>query len=174
MTTKYVRWTEMGQNCEAIPCQAPVWLVIGAEKSVDRARGADVVHLDNEDLLMSFVAVHWAALVDEAEAGAETSVFDDIRHWQRTQFPAAALDGAAFHLADEAQEAVQEIMEGQSNDRMAEELADVVFMAIQCFTLLGVDMEQALRAKLKKNKAREWPRVADGRGVYHHVEIDNE
>ena len=111
---------------------------------------------------------------ENEEMAALKAMQIEIGEWQRKQFPDATLEGAGAHFIKEASEA-------------AEELADCFFMATQCENLGGIPFgipqlcwamidrmgfcaEAVIRAKLEKNKRREWPAKPAADGCYHHTE----
>lgn len=96
-------------------------------------------------------------------------VVNEILLWQEATFPYATIDGAVQHLLREANELAMVAHDRSEvgRERSKIETADVVFLAIQVFTLLGGGMVAALRAKLLKNRARHW--APPQGGLYEHV-----
>jgi len=95
-----------------------------------------------------------------------TTVLSDIADWQTTRFPDATIGGALAHLEAEIDEA-----RAETDPRaQAEELADVIFMALQGIRVLGQDPAGLLKRKLSKNRRRAWPSKPDADGVYEHLE----
>lgn len=120
---------------------------------------------------------------EEASAALELGllVHAEIPAWQAKTFPGTHLSGAVRHMAKEVAElsgAVEDLERirktshpidlEKSRRLVVEEIADVVFMAIQAMTLAGSDMGCALIAKLAKNMARTW-KAPDVDGVVEHA-----
>ena len=93
-------------------------------------------------------------------------LFEEIRVWQQATFPEATLEGSSEHLVDEADEGDTSIWlsidEPTYGAVVGEELADVLFMVIQCAWQADVNLAEALAAKLAVNRARTWQPANDG------------
>ncbi len=65
----------------------------------------------------------------------------------------------AISLVLEATEVLEHFQWGEGaddNDALADELADVMLYLLQLASLSGIDLGQAVMAKLEKNYQREW------------------
>ena len=66
----------------------------------------------------------------------------------------------AISLSLEAAEVLEHFQwreDARDADALAGELADVALYLIQLASISGVDLEQAILAKLEQNQHREWP-----------------
>jgi NTP pyrophosphatase (non-canonical NTP hydrolase) len=150
-------------------------------KSKDRAKSRwwdypSAAALDEEDLLRSVLA--W---MDEATAAAVTLaaakeatmdglmlVLAEVQAWQAATFGDRCPPGArVVKLREEVEEVAEEVAMGAGADRerVAEELADVLFVAVdiaRAFDLTPSDLADAVRAKLRRNLGRTWTQAADG------------
>lgn len=88
-------------------------------------------------------------------------IVEETQDWQRATFPHATPLSVATHLLREAHEL-------RDHPTDAEEIADVVILAIAAAGANGINLAGAVRAKLEKNKARTWG-VPDADGVVEHV-----
>jgi NTP pyrophosphatase (non-canonical NTP hydrolase) len=71
----------------------------------------------------------------------------------------------AISLSLEAAEVLEHFQWGeQGSPELAEELADTALYLLQLASLLQIDLEQAVRNKLKKNSLRTWPASPPGEG----------
>lgn len=110
----------------------------------------------------------------QAAAERETSldgIAKRIARWQARTFLNPTLRGALAHMArevDEATEIVNQPMGASEGAEIAEELADVFHLLVQCFTLLGHDMPRAILDKLALNQGRAW-QAPDAEGVVEHA-----
>lgn len=100
-----------------------------------------------------------------------SSIVDQIAQWQRATFRSVTIAGAARHLQMEAAEVAESSARGAD---LLEEIADAIFMAIQCVDVgtgrnqdVASAITQALRDKLEKNRRRTW-RAPDAHGVILH------
>lgn len=73
-----------------------------------------------------------------------------IGAWNRATFPNASDDDFAAKLAEEVAEAVAE----KRSHRLAEELADVVIVAMSWADRAGIDLEREVMSKMGTNQAR--------------------
>lgn len=71
----------------------------------------------------------------------------------------------AISLSLEAAEILEHFQWNEEADReaVAEELADVILYAVQLGTVLDLDLEAAVAAKLAANRLRTWPTPRGGR-----------
>ena len=89
-----------------------------------------------------------------------------VAAWQNKTFGDKATTlGALRHLKKEVDETIQDLEAGEN---IAEELSDCFFMLVQAFTCEGVDVTEAVLAKLRINMQREWKK-ADEAGVIEHI-----
>lgn len=66
----------------------------------------------------------------------------------------------AISLMLEAAEVLEHFQwreEARNPDELAGELADVALYLLQLASISGIDLEQAILAKLEQNRDREWP-----------------
>lgn len=66
----------------------------------------------------------------------------------------------AISLMLEAAEVLEHFQwreEARKPDELAGELADVALYLLQLASISGIDLEQAILAKLEQNRDREWP-----------------
>lgn len=65
----------------------------------------------------------------------------------------------AISLVLEASEVLEHFQWGDQADpaQLGEELADVALYLLQIASVSGIDLEQSILAKLRKNAQREWP-----------------
>lgn len=89
-------------------------------------------------------------------------VLREVTDWQHAQFPHRTAHSIATHLLEEATELHREPTD-------AEEMADVLMLLAGLAHFNGIDLAQAVRAKLDKNKARIWGKP-DEHGVVKHVQ----
>jgi NTP pyrophosphatase (non-canonical NTP hydrolase) len=120
-------------------------------------------------------------LMDEATAPATTLaaakettmdglmlVLAEVQAWQAATFGDRSPPGARVtKLREEVEEVAEEVAmgAGASRERVAEELADVLFVAVdiaRAFDITPADLADAVRAKLRRNRARTWAQAADG------------
>ena len=92
--------------------------------------------------------------------------FRDDRRWRRFHSPR----NIATALAVEAAELVEIFQWSESNgwdeatsadDRVRDEVADILIYLIQFADLTGIDLDEAVTAKLAKNAVKHPPREAD-------------
>jgi len=72
---------------------------------------------------------------------------DDERYYRRVE--------AAKHVFFEADELLSAAEEDHWDD-VQEELADVIIMALSTAGFLGIDVDEAVKAKMERNKTRPW------------------
>ena len=116
-----------------------------------------------------------AALTLAAERGATMDrmslmglALQEVQAWQNETFGDRSPPGARVaKLREEVEEVAAEVAMGPvaSRERVAEELADVLFVAVdiaRAFDLTPAELADAVRAKLRRNRARTWVQAADG------------
>ena len=116
-----------------------------------------------------------AALTLAAERGATMDriallglTLQEVQAWQAETFGDRSPPGARVaKLREEVEEVAAEVAMGPVafRERVAEELADVLFVAVdiaRAFDLTPGDLADAVRAKLRRNRARVWVQAADG------------
>lgn len=86
----------------------------------------------------------------------------EIDKWQKKQFPHRSAHSIATHLFKEAKELLDAPTDG-------EEMADIFMLLVGAASFSGVDLNEAVAAKLEKNKKRVWGKP-DADGVVSHVE----
>ncbi|HMU30876.1 MAG: nucleotide pyrophosphohydrolase [Nitrospira sp.] len=96
-----------------------------------------------------------------AEVMAEVLEFRRKRDWEQFHKPkelAAAITVEASELLEVFQwkthEEVARLLGGPSRERVTDEIADVVILLSYLCHDLGLDVNEAVRAKLKKNEAK--------------------
>ena len=94
----------------------------------------------------------------------QQSVFDDVLDWSQETFKNRS--GSSVGIINHLLQEMNELM--LSNFEDVEEMADVCFMLIQLADAHGSNLEDAIKEKLEKNKAREWPSEPDEYGIYNH------
>jgi NTP pyrophosphatase (non-canonical NTP hydrolase) len=102
--------------------------------------------------------------------GSLTSTLLKIKAFQQKYFGKSEPAGALNHLKQELLEIEEALEPGREADFL-EEVADLVFMVNQLLFLKGFEIEdlnEALKKKLDKNLARNWPEEPDENGVYNH------
>jgi len=113
-----------------------------------------------------------AAATLAAERGATMDglmlVLAEVQAWQAATFGDRCPPGARVaKLREEVEEVAAEVAMGPVafRERVAEELADVLFVAVdiaRAFDITPGDLADAVRAKLRRNRARTWAQAADG------------
>lgn len=92
----------------------------------------------------------------------------EVQAWQAATFGDRCPPGARVaKLREEVEEVAAEVAMGPVafRERVAEELADVLFVAVdiaRAFDITPGDLADAVRAKLRRNRARTWAQAADG------------
>jgi NTP pyrophosphatase (non-canonical NTP hydrolase) len=99
-------------------------------------------------------------------------VLAEVQAWQAATFGDRCPPGARVaKLREEVEEVAEEVAlcagasREKGSDRVAEELADVLFVAVdiaRAFDLTPAELADAVRAKLRRNRARVWVQAADG------------
>ncbi len=86
--------------------------------------------------------------------------FVESQHWYDHDSPKPqSLKNLAISLAIEASEVLEHFQwdeNTQDQQALAEELADVALYLLQITSIAGIDLEQAIIDKLKKNYTRNW------------------
>lgn len=100
---------------------------------------------------------------------------DELGAWQAATFKEHnSTRGKAAHLKHEAQEVVDALAEFEAHpttesfDHLAEEVADVLILALGIAAQVGFFADLAVDRKMKKNRARKW-NPPDAAGVCGHV-----
>jgi hypothetical protein len=93
----------------------------------------------------------------------DTTLVQDIMSFVHETFPLATPRGQYIKLSHE----YEELGKAETPEDKAEELADVIFVAIGLAALTNIDIVKILRDKLTKNQNRKW--IHTGQGVYQHV-----
>jgi NTP pyrophosphatase (non-canonical NTP hydrolase) len=86
--------------------------------------------------------------------------FVTSKDWYRPDSPRPQTPrNLAISLVLEAAEALELFQWGETADReaLADELADVMLYLLQLARLHGIDLGEAVMAKLARNAQREWP-----------------
>lgn len=95
-------------------------------------------------------------------------VLAEVQAWQAETFGDRCPPVARVaKLREEVEEVAEEVAMGPVafRERVAEELADVLFVAVdiaRAFDLTPAELADAVRAKLRRNRARVWVQAADG------------
>jgi predicted house-cleaning noncanonical NTP pyrophosphatase (MazG superfamily) len=88
-------------------------------------------------------------------------VKSQVQKWQTRFDGEASIDGLIAHLKEEVAEF--------SEDKSAEELADIFFILFHLCALLNINPAIEIYKKLQINQAREWERQEDGK--VKHVKV---
>jgi NTP pyrophosphatase (non-canonical NTP hydrolase) len=90
----------------------------------------------------------------------------EVVSWIRGYLPDAARDpmNTAIKLSEEAAELIHASYTGDGS--VAEELADILILALDIAHLHHVDLEKAFRAKVEINRQRQWTKV---KGALKHA-----
>ena len=99
--------------------------------------------------LTALLAERDAAVARAERAEAVEQALDEVYAWQRETFPSRTPSSIAAHLFEEAGELAREPLN-------AEEMADVAMLLSGLVRDTGTDLAAAIRAKLAKNRARDW------------------
>ena len=89
-------------------------------------------------------------------------LFERVGRWALSTFPKATLEGTINHLRDEVQNEVHPECD-------AEELADIVILAIHLATRRGIDLYAEVEKKIAINEARAWPTEPNEDGYFPHI-----
>jgi NTP pyrophosphatase (non-canonical NTP hydrolase) len=137
-------------------------------------------HVNAKEMLED--AERWRMAIAEPDAGwvqATRPVSPGIRQPTRVETPETierwALEtfgptGSDFAVASRANlemaELLWEVSIGSGGEKIAEECADVVIVLTRLAARNGIDLWQAIDAKMAKNRARRWNLTADGFGQH--------
>lgn len=142
--------------CDGVAC-LPGWEASrGATLETDIARGLGMPIICAETLEAFAAARRGVGLGPTLE-----QTLAEVMAWADATFPHATPESKAAHLLREAHEL-------RDNPRDPEEIADVVILAAGAAHLSGVDLHQAIRAKLAKLRTRRWGPIGPD-GVVEHV-----
>lgn len=98
--------------------------------------------------------------IDLKTLEAAMHAFVESKGWYDPQSPKPqTLKNLAISLALEASEVLEHFQwaeEAQDQEELAGELADVLLYLLQLASLSGIDLGQAVLAKLEKNRRRTW------------------
>ena len=99
---------------------------------------------------------------------------DEILAWQAEQFPNSTPTGTRAHLEREIQEAIEELVDvfflATQLEHMSGAPLDLTEKAYYAIKSIGGHADNAIRAKLEKNKRRRWPTMPDAEGVYEAID----
>jgi len=101
-------------------------------------------------------------------------VINKITTWQNKQFPKSGTLSKLIHLREEIgelEEAYKEIQSGTKPFKKKEfelELADCIFLLVGIADKENINLQKALKEKLKINKKRKWNEPTEN-GVYFHI-----
>lgn len=102
---------------------------------------------------------------------------DEVLAWQAEQFPHRTPTGTRVHLEREIQEAIEELVDvfflATQLEHMSGAPLDLTEKAYYAIKSIGGHADNAIRAKLEKNKARRWPTMPDAEGVYEAIDDQN-
>lgn len=87
-----------------------------------------------------------------------------IREWQVATFEDEDLQSVRGKLQEESRELVEASQCG--GDNLADEIGDVMHVLVAMAGLHEIDLFEATKAKLQKNKTREW--LKNKHGIYSH------
>ncbi len=95
------------------------------------------------------------------ELESRMHAFVDGKGWYRSESPKPqTLRNLAISLVLESAEVLEHFQwreDARDVDALAGELADVALYLLQLASISGIDLEQAILAKLEQNQHREWP-----------------
>jgi hypothetical protein len=99
---------------------------------------------------------------------------DEILAWQAEQFPNAHVTGTRVHLEREIAEAIEELVDvfflATQLEHMSGAPLDLTEKAYYAIKSIGGHADNAILAKLAKNKARRWPTMPDAEGCYEAID----
>lgn len=98
------------------------------------------------------------------------AALSDVLAWSRATFPDREALPTAVHLRREAAELCAALARGES---AAEELADVVILAVALADCLHVDLAEVVTCKLVLLTTRRWA-PPDAEGVREHVRTETD
>lgn len=108
-----------------------------------------------------FRMINELAIMELRELEAHMHAFVAAKGWYAPDSPKAQTPrNLAASLAIEAAEVLEHFQwreEVKDRQALAEELADVLLYLLQLASISGIDLEQAVLAKLAHNHEREWP-----------------
>lgn len=90
---------------------------------------------------------------------------DENGAWGDETFPESDDFTVFAHLSKE----IHELDHAQWDDEKREEMADVVILIMQWFHKRGERLEDAIAAKMKVNREREWKSQPEPEGHWEHV-----
>jgi hypothetical protein len=103
---------------------------------------------------------------------------DEVLAWQAEQFPNSTPTGTRVHLEREIAEAIEELVDvfflSTQLEHMSGEPLELTDKAYYAIKSIGGHADNAIRAKLAKNKTRRWPTMPDGEGVYEAIDAQDE
>ena len=103
---------------------------------------------------------------------------DEVLAWQASQFPGSTPTGTRVHLKREIAEAIEELVDvfflATQLEHMSGAPLDLTEKAYYAIKSIGGHADQAIRAKLEKNKRRRWPTMPDAEGVYEAIDAQDE
>jgi NTP pyrophosphatase (non-canonical NTP hydrolase) len=103
--------------------------------------------------------------MDIKELTQEMQQFVHAKGWYEPDSPRPQTPkNLAISLSMEAAEALETFQWGdkiQDKDALASELADVSLYLLQLASLSGIDLEDAILAKLRQNYARSWDEIEE-------------
>lgn len=95
------------------------------------------------------------------ELEARMHTFVAAKGWYEDDSPKPQTpQNLAISLALESAEVLEHFQwrdEARDQEALASELADVALYLLQLASVSGIDLEQAILAKLERNRHREWP-----------------
>ena len=107
------------------------------------------------------------------------SLQTEIGQWTDTTFPSHYINGTPnprgpiYHLADPEKGEARELLTAfERGDDLAEEVADIVILCLAIGHLAGFSVQDAVVAKMTKNRARRWG-LPDANGICEHIEEAN-
>lgn len=93
---------------------------------------------------------------------------NEIENWHVVEFgKPSSLGYTTGRALEEMAELVKAIGDGENNESIMKEAADVVIVLTALGQLTGISLQKAIDEKMKINKARRWK--PDGKGHGNHI-----
>jgi NTP pyrophosphatase (non-canonical NTP hydrolase) len=131
---------------------------------VSETEGTIVGGIDNALEILVKDRDYWKA---KATRPSHEETQGSITQWADESFGLVTSRARAAVRANEEMAELLKAITSNEFGKAAEEIADVVICLSRLASVLGVDMQSAVDAKMSKNRARKW--VPDGTGHGYHV-----
>lgn len=97
----------------------------------------------------------------------------EVVAWQKKTFPESTIESCIRHLADEFLELEQAVVDGEPQERIAEEVADMVLLLIAVCGKAEIELEHAVAWKFMNVRRRTYA-FDPARGYSRHVEATDD